>query len=145
MSALLSSKPLLGPVVGLTTWTFAMEGLLYWRRIPALSKYDVTFDPATVKKQKAEKLPAFVQWPADNFNNLCEQPTQFYAILLGLTFLDIKDKTTVRTAWAYVGLRLLHSMIHVTTNNPGIRFPVFAASSVALFGLTVKAGLALLF
>ena len=47
----------------------------------------VTFDPETVKKQKAEKLPAFVQWPADNFNNLLEQPTQFYSIVLGLTVL----------------------------------------------------------
>ncbi|KLU85051.1 hypothetical protein MAPG_04083 [Magnaporthiopsis poae ATCC 64411] len=145
MSTLLVNKPLLGPLVGLNAWTFAMEALLYIRRTPALSKYGVTFDPNTVKQQKAEKLPPFVQWPADNFNNLMEQPTQFYAVLLGLSLLDVKDKTTVRLAWGYVGLRVLHSLIHVTTNNVLLRFPVFATSSVVLLGMTAKAAWELFF
>ncbi|KAK3501873.1 membrane-associated, eicosanoid/glutathione metabolism protein [Neurospora crassa] len=145
MSTLLVNKPLLGPLVGLNVWTFAMEALLYVRRIPALSKYGVTFDPNTVKKQKAEKLPPFVQWPADNFNNLLEQPTQFYAVLLALSLMDVKDKTTVRLAWGYVGLRVLHSLIHVTTNNVLLRFPVFATSSVVLLGMTAKAAWELFF
>jgi hypothetical protein len=145
MSALLADKPLLGPLVSLNAWTFAMEALLYKRRIPALSKYDVSFDPATVKKQKAEKLPAFVQWPADNFNNLLEQPTQFYAVILGLSLLEIKNKRTVGLAWSYVGLRLLHSIIHVSTNNVSLRFPVFAASSISLLGLTAEAAWKLFF
>ncbi|WXC67638.1 hypothetical protein SNK03_013452 [Fusarium graminearum] len=145
MSPLITDKPLLGPLLGLNAWTFAMEALLYIRRTPALSKYNVSFDPAIVKKEKAEKLPPYVQWPADNFNNLLEQPTQFYAVLLGLTFLGVKDKITVRMAWGYVGLRFLHSMIHVTTNNVLLRFPAFAASSVVLLGLTAKAALELLF
>lgn len=140
MSPLITDKPLLGPLLGLNAWTFAMEALLYIRRTPALSKYNVSFDPAIVKKEKAEKLPPYVQWPADNFNNLLEQPTQFYAVLLGLTFLGVKDKITVRMAWGYVGLRFLHSMIHVTTNNVLLRFPAFAASSVVLLGLTAKIG-----
>lgn len=145
MSPLITDKPLLGPLLGLNAWTFAMEALLYIRRTPALSKYNVSFDPAIVKKEKAEKLPPYVQWPADNFNNLLEQPTQFYAVLLGLTFLGVKDKITVRMAWGYVGLRFLHSMIHVTTNNVLFRFPAFAASSVVLLGLTAKAAWELLF
>ncbi|KAM0229156.1 hypothetical protein ACHAPO_010186 [Fusarium lateritium] len=145
MSPLIADKPLLGPLLGLNAWTFAMEALLYIRRTPALSKYNISFDPAIVKKEKAEKLPASVQWPADNFNNLLEQPTQFYAVLLGLTALGVKDKITVRMAWGYVGLRFIHSMVHVTTNNVLVRFPVFAASSLVLVGLTAKAGWELLF
>ncbi|XEV07442.1 hypothetical protein FSHL1_012729 [Fusarium sambucinum] len=145
MSPLIADKPLLGPLLSLNAWTFAMEALLYIRRTPALSKYNISFDPAIVKKEKAEKLPASVQWPADNFNNLLEQPTQFYAVLLGLTALGVKDKITVRMAWGYVGLRFIHSMVHVTTNNVLVRFPVFAASSLVLVGLTAKAGWELLF
>lgn len=145
MSTLLVNKPLLGPLVGLNVWTFAMEALLYIRRTPALSKYGVTFDPNTVKQQKAEKLPPFVQWPAENFNNLLEQPTQFYAVLLALSLMDVKDKTTVRLAWGYVGLRVLHSLIHVTTNNVLLRFPVFATSSFVLLGMTAKAAWELFF
>jgi hypothetical protein len=140
MSPLINNTPLLGPLVGLSTWTFAMEGLLYARRTPALTKYGVTFDPATAKAQKAAKLPPFVQWPADNFNNLLEQPTQFYAVMLALTLMGVKDKITVRLAWAYVGLRVVHSLIHVSVNHLVSRFSVFATSSFVLFGLTAKAG-----
>ncbi|KAF5635551.1 membrane eicosanoid glutathione metabolism [Fusarium sp. NRRL 25303] len=143
MSPSIQQLPLLGPLVGLSTWTFAMEGLLYWRRTPALSKYGVSFDPETAKKQKAEKLPAFVQWPADNYNNLLEQPTQFYAAVAALTLLNVKDKVTVRLAWTYVGLRVIHSLIHVSYNNLLLRFPTFAVSSVVLLGMTVKAALEL--
>ncbi|RBA13474.1 hypothetical protein FPRO05_02267 [Fusarium proliferatum] len=143
MSPSIQQLPLLGPLVGLSTWTFAMEGLLYWRRTPALSKYGVSFDPETAKKQKAEKLPAFVQWPADNYNNLLEQPTQFYAAVAALTLLNVKDKVTVGLAWTYVGLRVIHSLIHVSYNNLLLRFPTFAASSVVLLGMTVKAALEL--
>lgn len=141
----LIDKPLLGPLLALNGWVFVMEGLLYKRRTPALKKYGVTFDPNTVKQQKAEKLPPFVNWAADNYNNLQEQPTQYYAVVLALTFLNIKDKTTVGLAWAYVGLRVLHSLIHVSYNNPIIRFPVFAASSFALLGMTAKAALGYFF
>lgn len=97
-TTLLANKPLLGPLVGLNMWTFAVEFLLYKRRTPALKKYKVTFDPETVKKQKAEKLPVFVQWPAHNFNNLLEQPTQFYAVVLALSLLDVRSKRTVGVA-----------------------------------------------
>jgi hypothetical protein len=145
MSDLLAQKPLLGPLVALNAWTLAMEGLLYKRRTPALKKYNITFDPETVKKQKAEKLPGFVQWPADNYNNLLEQPTQFYAILLGLTLLNIKSKRTVSLAWAYVGLRVAHSLIHVSVNYPVPRFAVFATSSFALLGLVAEAASKLFF
>ncbi|KAH7327775.1 membrane-associated, eicosanoid/glutathione metabolism protein [Stachybotrys elegans] len=141
----LVNKPLLGPLVALNGWTFAMEALLYIRRTPALKKYNISFDPNLVKQEKAAKLPPFVQWPADNFNNLLEQPTQFYAVLLGLTMLGVKDKTTVFLAWSYVGLRFLHSMIHVTTNNVLLRFPAFAASSLVLLGMTAKAAWELFF
>ncbi|KAF5573635.1 membrane-associated eicosanoid glutathione metabolism [Fusarium pseudocircinatum] len=115
MSPSIAQLPLLGPLVGLSTWTFAMEGLLYWRRTPALSKYGVSFDPETAKKQKAEKLPAFVH------------------------LLNVKDKVTVRLAWGYVGLRVIHSLIHVSYNNLLLRFPTFAASSIVLLGITAKA------
>lgn len=139
MSTFLVNKPLLGPLVGLNAWTFAIEALLYIRRTPALKKYDISFDPNIVKQEKASKLPPFVQWPADNFNNLLEQPTQFYAVVLSLTLLGVKDKATVGLAWGYVGLRVLHSLIHVSYNNVLLRFPAFAASSAVLVGLTAKA------
>jgi len=137
-SLVLGSKPLLGPLASLSLWTFCIEGLLYYRRTPALAKYNINFDPALVKQEKATKLPAFVQWPADNFNNLLEQPTQFYAAVLALTLLEVKDTATTRAAWGYVGLRVVHSLIHVSVNRVTARFAVWASSSVVLLGITAR-------
>ena len=131
--------PLLGPIIGLNLWTFAIEGLLYKRRIPAISKYNIQVNPAVIKKQMAERFPPFVQWAADNYNHLLEQPTQFYAVALVLSFLGVRDKLSVRMAWAYVAIRVLHSLVHVSSNRIMVRVTVFAASSFTLLGLTLRA------
>lgn len=83
-----------------------------------------------------------------------EQPTNFYAVALALAIIrrggeaalngeiagELWDK---RIAWAYVGLRVVHSIFQVKgTVLP--RFQVFVLSSVALAALTVRGALALM-
>lgn len=68
-----------------------------------------------------------------------EQPTQFYATALALALMGAEDSLTVGLAWAYVGARVVHSLIHAISNPVMIRFQVFAVSSFILLGLTVKA------
>ncbi len=38
-------------------------------------------------------------------------------------------------AWGYVGLRVLHSLIHLTTNNLAVRPAVFALGNVVLIAM----------
>jgi hypothetical protein len=40
-------------------------------------------------------------------------------------------------AWAYVALRALHSLIHVTYNRVTHRFLVYVASTLLLFGMWI--------
>ena len=64
-----------------------------------------------------------------NFSNLFEVPVLFYAVgIINLT-LGFNDKLMIRFAWAFVILRIIHSIIHVTYNNPMHRFLVFLLSS----------------
>ena len=44
-------------------------------------------------------------------------------------------------AWAYVGLRVVHSVVQATTNVVRVRFALFALSSFCLMALTVHAAL----
>jgi hypothetical protein len=90
-----------------------------------------------------EKIPRELQFPADNYNHLHEQPTVFYAIVFALDRLGVQDDLTVRLAWTYTGLRIVHSLIQSIANPIMPRFGVFLLSSATLLGLTVKAGLAL--
>jgi hypothetical protein len=42
-------------------------------------------------------------------------------------------------AWAYVGLRIAHSLVQALWNRIMVRFTLFALSSLALMALTVHA------
>jgi MAPEG family len=47
-----------------------------------------------------------VRWKADNYNNLMEQPTLFYAVTLALALLGAGEGLNTGLAWLYVGLRV---------------------------------------
>lgn len=130
---------LLQPVIALNIWTFAMEGWMYATRLPALSKYNVNTNPDKIQQEMQTKIPPHIKWKADNYNHLLEQPTQYYAVTLTLALLGTRDKTTVRLAWAYVALRVLHSLVQATVNKIPVRFGIFASSSAVLAVLTAKA------
>jgi len=72
---------------------------------------------------------------ADNFRNLFEVPLLFYVLCIALAVTGGSTPGFVAAAWAYVILRALHSLIHVTYNRVTHRFLVYVSSTVLLFGL----------
>lgn len=72
---------------------------------------------------------------ADNFRNLFEVPVLFYVLCIALAMNGGSTPGLVTAAWAYVGLRALHSLIHVTYNRVTHRFLVYVASTVLVFGM----------
>lgn len=45
-----------------------------------------------------------------------EQPTQYFATVFALVYLQATDKLTVGLAWTYVILRIVHSLVHSISN-----------------------------
>jgi len=137
----LKTSGLLAPVIALNGWTFAMEIWMFSTRIPVLQRLQATSDNASTIEQLNAKIPAPVRWKADNYNNLMQQPTQFYAVALALAIARAgrNEATEVRLAWAYVALRILHSLVQCTTNNVSRRFALFATSSAVLAAMTGRA------
>ncbi|MEI9903866.1 MAG: MAPEG family protein [Asticcacaulis sp.] len=88
---------------------------LYVRRLPAMMHYAVS-EARLESGEAVRQLPPQAQWPADNYNNLMEQPTLFYALCLGVYLAGIADADLEYFAWLYVGLRVLHSIIQATAN-----------------------------
>ncbi|KAE8315071.1 fungal-specific transcription factor domain-containing protein [Aspergillus transmontanensis] len=130
---------LLAPVVALNIWTFVMEAWMYKTRIPIYSKMNIK---NTVTKRELDAMtPASVRWKADNYNHLMEQPTQFYAIALVLALAGQDDKTNILLAWSYVAIRVVHSLVHSTSNHIMSRFSIFVVSSVILVVMTGRAAL----
>jgi hypothetical protein len=112
---------------------------LYATRIPALKKHNIVYDPRRSSEEFHRQLPADVRWKADNYNNLLEQPTIFYAVAITLAFLNAGSGLNAGLAWAYVALRIAHSLVHALINRVMIRFTLFAAGSFILLVLTIRA------
>jgi hypothetical protein len=132
-------SPLLAPVIALVLWTYVMWGWMYATRIPAILGSKMRLDPNAPRGQQMNELPPQVRWKADNYNHLFEQPTLFYAVALVLALLRDNSNLAVGLAWTYVVLRVVHSVWQATTNVIHIRFYLFAASSLVLLALTLKA------
>jgi hypothetical protein len=131
-------------VVALVAWTFVMWLWMYVTRIPAISKAKLRLDPNEPRGAQMATLPPNVRWKADNYNHLFEQPTVFYPIAIVLALLGQGSALDLGLAWAYVALRVVHSVFQATVNKIEVRFVLFALSSLVLIALTVRAGLALL-
>lgn len=136
-------SPILAPVVALVAWTMVMWLWMYITRIPAIQRSKMKLDPNAPRGEQMATLPPSVRWKADNYNHLFEQPTIFYAIALVLAVMDLGGGTNLTLAWAYVGLRVVHSIIQATWNKIEVRFAVFFLSSIPLIWLIVNAGCAL--
>jgi len=72
---------------------------------------------------------------ADNFSNLLELPVLFYALTALVLVLDVRSAIFAPLAMAYVGLRVLHSAIHISYNRVMHRFYVYVASSLVLMAM----------
>lgn len=130
---------LLGPVIALVAWSMVMWLWMYATRIPAIMAAKMKLDPDAPRGEQMATLPAPVRWKADNYNHLMEQPTIFYAIVLALATMGNASDLTLVLAWAYVGLRVVHSLVQALVNKIELRFALFVLSNVPLFGLTYAA------
>ena len=134
-------SPILAPVIALVLWSFVMWAWLYATRIPAIVKLKLVYDPSRPASEFMDKIPASVRWKADNYNHLMEQPTLFYAVALTLALLGAGAGLNAGLAWAYVLLRVAHSLVQATVNRVTTRFAIFMVASVVLLALAIRAAL----
>ena len=86
---------------------------------------NVQRDAAHTKDLKG-LLPAWVERTSDNYNHLFEQPVAFYAVSLATALINNIDPLMVQLAWAFVILRIFHSLVQLTINIVLLRFAIFA-------------------
>lgn len=84
-------------------------------------------------------IPAKSAWPSHNYTHLHEQPTLFYAVVLILAMTGQGNGINATIAWAYVAIRVAHSIWQATVNTLPVRFGLFIAGTVCLAALAVNA------
>lgn len=135
------NSPILAPVVALVAWTLVMQVWMYRARISAMRQAGISLKGRRGARRDALEgvIPDEANWKAHNYAHLMEQPTIFYAIALTLALVGFGFGINLYLAWAYVGLRIVHSLIQATANIILYRFAVFTLSSLCLFALTIHA------
>lgn len=134
---------ILGPVVALVAWSMVMWIWMYATRIPAIKRARMKLDANAPRGEQMATLPPEVRWKADNYNHLMEQPTIFYALAISLAVMGQGDGMNLYIAWAYVGLRIAHSLVQALSDKVMVRFALFFLSNLPLFALTLHAAMAL--
>lgn len=124
------------PLMALVSWTFAVLLLIPYQRYKAVRSGKITVDD--FKLGESANVPAVASIPNRNFMNLLEVPVLFYVLCLALCLTQKIDALGLALAWCYVGLRVLHSLIHLTYNKVLHRLPAFATSNVVLVVIWVR-------
>ncbi|HEX8513398.1 MAG TPA: MAPEG family protein [Allosphingosinicella sp.] len=138
----MNQSPILAPVVALVAWTLLIMAWMVLTRFAAMKRKGISLK-GRVGGRGGAALEGVVEdevmWKAHNYMHLMEQPTLFYAIALALAVGGAGGGYSAILAWAYVALRIAHSLVQATINVITYRFILFGLSSLALAGLTIQA------
>jgi hypothetical protein len=124
---------ILWPMIAQVGLTLAVSIRMYLVRIAEMRARRIAPDSIATSRAAAERLENTAA--ADNYRNLFELPVLFYAICLALYVTDLVAPAQLLLAWTFVGLRVLHSWIQVTSNRVMHRFRAFVAGMVCVFGM----------
>jgi hypothetical protein len=132
----MTDTAILAPVAALVGWTLFVLVFVPFRRFRAAFAGKVT--ARDFKFGESANVPGDVTIPNRNFMNLLEAPVLFYVVCIALYVMHKADPGTVTLAWVYFGLRVAHSLVHLTYNRVMHRLAVYAASTVVLVTLWIR-------
>lgn len=123
------------PMAALALLTFVVLGLIPQRRFRAVAQKLVSANDFALGE--SARVPGEVAIPNRNYMNLLEAPLLFYVACLMYYVAGRLDQAALIVAWAYVALRAVHSLIHLTSNNIRQRLVTFGVSNFVLMAFWV--------
>ena len=135
------NSPIFAPAITLVLWSLFMLAWLAMTRLPAMAKAGIALDKIVGSRgvNLEGVVPDRVNWKSHNYTHLMEQPTIFYATVVILGVVGAGDGMNLKLAWAYVVLRIAHSIVQAVWNRVAVRFALFSAATAALLLLAVNA------
>ena len=132
---------MLAPAAALVCWSLVMLIWMVVTRFGAMKASGVDLSkskPGGRGESLNGVLPDVVMWKSHNYTHLMEQPTIFYPAVVILAIMGA-SALDVWLAWAYVGLRIVHSLYQAMINRIPMRVRIFAVSTAILIALAVRA------
>jgi hypothetical protein len=125
-----------------------MFGMYLWIMMVLGRSAYVRFSSVSAGETKASYFKVFsgtasnkVVQHTNQFNNLHQMPILFFVACLFIQFSNLSDPTFLGLAWAFIGFRVLHSLVHLSYNNVIHRLTLFVISNVILAVMWVRVAL----
>lgn len=115
--------------------TFVLLAAMGRARVGAIKSKDVRIRDVALRQQNWSEKTTKI---SNAFHNQIETPMLFYVLVILLIITNKADSLQLFLAWAYVATRIVHALIHVTSNNVSQRFYAFLVSVVILGLMWVK-------
>ncbi len=131
---------ILAPAAVLVLWSIVMLFWMAGTRLPVLAKSGGlgAAKPGGRGQDLEGVIPDQINWKSHNYTHLMEQPTLFYATVAIIAIMGPVEHD-VLFAWAYVVLRIIHSIWQATVNKVPVRFTLFLLSTLCLLMLALHA------
>jgi hypothetical protein len=121
------------PLIAQVALVAVVAARMYAARIGEIRARRIDPQALATTRQGADVLQDVAA--ADNFRNLFEVPVLFFAVCCALAITGTVTPPQLVLAWVFVGLRAVHSLIHVTYNRVLHRFAVYIASTLCVFAM----------
>lgn len=123
-------SPIFLPMAILALWTMQVLLLVPFARFKAGRQGQITAED--FRYGESERVPDAVRLPNRNFMNLLEVPVLFYVAGFTAFLTNNVDGLIMGLAWAFLALRIGHSVVHLSYNKVMHRLALFAASNVVI-------------
>ncbi|MBW3566945.1 MAG: MAPEG family protein [Proteobacteria bacterium] len=133
----MSVNAILQPLVAWALLALVVSMRLAWLRVRDFKTRKLNPQAYAIRDGRT-KLSDPAERTADHYQNQFEMPVIFVAACLIISVANLTDGLYLVLAWAYVGLRLAHSAVHLSYNRVYHRFLLFVASFVALALLVLR-------
>ncbi len=129
----MAAETIIYPAIAMFFLTFSIIVRMGVARFRATARREVSLRFYRLYNE-GEEPPALRVMTRHTINHF-EVPPLFYIVVLFTYASGQVSALAVVLAWLYVGLRLLHSYIHLGRNNVTARFYCYGASGFVLAGL----------
>lgn len=138
----MSSSSIFLPVLAMVALTFVVWLRMFATRVAQMKRDRIHPQSVALSSQMAAKVTD--SRTSDNFRNLFELPVLFYLAMVFAAMSGFTDGVTLGLAWAFVVLRIAHSIIHCTYNRVMHRFTAYLLGGICLWLLWAWLAMALL-
>ena len=119
-------------IFGMGLLTLVMGGWMSVARDIAMRRAGLKLQDAAHTRDLALRLPSSARRVSDNYNHLFEAPTIFYVVALAIIVAGLADPVYAACAWAFLGCRILHSLLQATINRVPLRAAIYGLSWLPL-------------